>query len=514
MPKVLLPVPSVNESVSRPVVLDVVRQLLESTNLPASTPIIYPGELEKNQQVGTNLSPDNTPNILPFDERITIEVEENYEMERLLSTAVYREENQFIFRDMALETYIKPLYSSQEITINVRYRALDRTQANRWRDNIRSLVSMNRDVLMHTLSYHYQIPPEMILILQEIHRLRENVAPYGQNWDTYFGLYATQRASIITTLAGTVPAWAISEKQLRVVGWFDFEGVPEVGGRENDGESWTIGFAYKFRFEKPIACAMSYPVMIHNQLLDEKYRRFVADMPEKHERSYNLTTGFLTEFEKGAQLNGIPSGYAIPAFDEFYPSDMLPDTTRVFTALTSIDQNDPLYLFTLTELGTFDFDPEVLEFLKGEIPYLTKPYFSLFNISLYSQHDWLHYSNIKIDSNFRVTSSKPLDLRKYHHVRFSIVDDWTKLSKDALDRLRKYGKVVIKCLEAIGYNGEIPTELIDAIYAGNGYVTREVMRGIINVMDRLDALRKVDYEKRYCFNTVGVLFVQAYRAPS
>lgn len=521
MPKVLLPIPSVNESVSRPVVFDVVRQLLESTQLPANTPIIFPGDLEKVQQAGSNLTPDATPNILPFDERITLEVEENYEMERLLATAVYREENQFLFRDMALETDIRPLYSPQEVTINVRYRALDKAQATRWRDNIRSLVSLNRDVLMHTLSYHYQIPPEMMLILKEIHRLRENVAGYGQDWDTYFGLYATQRASVITTLAGTAPAMAISEKQLRVIGWFDFEGVPELGSRENDGESWTISFAYKFKFEKPIAAVMGYPIMIHNQLLDEKYRLTEMDTPEKHQRSYSLSTGFLTEFEKGHDFLTISAGYAIPAFDEFVPGDVLPESLRVVTSLTSIDPDDPLYLFTLTELGTLEFDPDMVDFLKGEIPFLTKPYASLFNLSLYSGKEWLHHSNLRIDSNFRVYATKLLDLRKYHHVRLSIIDDWTLLTPAALERLRHYGKFLIKCLEAISYRGEIPDVLIDAINnarGGKGIIPREVLRHLVNVMDRVSLFstppKASDFGNQYNFNSMGVLFVEAYKLPS
>jgi hypothetical protein len=49
-------------------------------------------------------------------------------------------------------------------------------------------------------------------------------------------------------------------------GWFDFQAVPEVGGKEDEADTWTIGFDYHFHYEKPIECAMYYPLMVHNPM--------------------------------------------------------------------------------------------------------------------------------------------------------------------------------------------------------------------------------------------------------
>jgi len=157
MPKLVLPVPETIESVTRPVVLDVVRQLAKYTALPEAR-IYFPGDMEKDRQPGTSISDDKLFNTFGSTPKITIEVDEDYEAERMLTSAVYRPENLFIFRDDRLETSIKPVYSSTEITINFRGRFMDKVAATRWRDDVRARVSMERQEFLHDMTYHYLIP--------------------------------------------------------------------------------------------------------------------------------------------------------------------------------------------------------------------------------------------------------------------------------------------------------------------------------------------------------------------
>ena len=238
MPKITLPIPETSASCTRPVVVSIVKDLIDMTGIPKDVNIFYPGDSEKAFQPGSDIATHQTGiNTTPFSSRIQIEVDENYEMDRLLSTAVYQTENLFIFRDDRIDTFIKPVYSSADITINFKYRAIDKTSAMRWRDDIRTRVGMMWDMRMHEVSYHYLIPPEFLVILKELHRMRENVYPYGETYDQYFQANITKNATVFTTLAGTHAAWGIAEKQLRIMGYFDFEGVPEQGSKEDDGDS-------------------------------------------------------------------------------------------------------------------------------------------------------------------------------------------------------------------------------------------------------------------------------------
>ena len=158
MPNLFLPIQDTNLSVSRPVVHGVIKDIFEFTNIPENTMISFPGDLDTMQQPGSDIGKINQQtgiNTTPFSDRIFIEVEEDYEMDRILSTANYRAENTFIFRDDRVEVGIRPIYSSSDVTINFKFRSADKAAAMAWRNYIKTRVSMNWDQRIHKINYHY-----------------------------------------------------------------------------------------------------------------------------------------------------------------------------------------------------------------------------------------------------------------------------------------------------------------------------------------------------------------------
>lgn len=510
MPKLYLANPGIHESVTRPIILDITRQLFEATGIPATTNILYPGDTERAKQPGSTINagdPNFSPATLPFTNRMRVVVEENYEAERMLSTAVMRPEHLPVFFDESIETVIKPVYSSQDITINFQYRAQDKNQAMRWRDEIRGRFSMGREQRLHDITYHYLIPPEFLVILEEIHRMREAVAGYGETFEQWFTKYASQRLSKLSTLGGTQESWGVSERQMRIVGWFDFEGAPEQGEKDSDGDSWTISFGYKFKYDKPIGCDMFYPLMIHNQLI--KYRPDQPiKLPDAQLKSYSNSAWNFGFFESGRQLLGIPDGYSVPAWDEFIPASVPVDTLRVVTALCSIDTSeggDPQLLMSLQQLGgEVEFHPAIVRFLLKEVQNLTKPYSSPFLVNLYRNSQLLPHDKLRIDAGLNVYSTELLSLRNYYHVRIGLVTDLELLSDAAKTRLREDGEALALILSALGAEVCIPPIL------GNNYVTRAEFTKAVGCSNR-EKLMRGDGQIRQ-FNTVQSLTIEAIRA--
>jgi len=495
MPNLFLNISDTQLSVSRPIVHGIIKDLFDLTNIPESTFISFPGDLDTMQQPGSDISkitqqPGITTN--PYSDRVFIEVEEDYEMDRILSTANYRVENTFIFRDDNVEVSLRPIYSSSEVTINFKYRASDRPKAESWRNYIKTRVSMNWDQRIHKVDYHYLVPLEFLIIIKEIHRLMENVDGYGVELNEYLKTGFTNRATVMTTQAGTRAAWAIVESQIRIIGHFDFDLVPEKSSKEDDADAWTIGFAYKFKYEKPLACTMRYPLMIHNQLLPQNYRNNPLtdklDPLEGKEFGFSLSSELFYHFEKNNEtarlwaLNGW-SGVSIPSYDEFVPNGTIPGTDRVFTALISVDLNDPHKLLSLRELGEYSLNPAVLDFLIDEGPYLTKPGLSIFSLSMYRGSLLLDADALIVDSDLNVYSTYVLSLRKYYHIRLSVQRDLTTINQAAIDRLRKHGDAALVVLDFIDptlkTNNNLPPIL------GNNYITRESMTNVINILNNI-----------------------------
>lgn len=444
MPKILVEVPDTVESVMRPVVLDITRALFKNTSITDDIRILFPGDLQRAQQVGAAIDKTGDDVVkFPFTSQMSIEVTEDYVPERLLDNATFRPENLFLFQDDALQAYIRPVYGFTHTTLNFKYRAKDKTEAIRWRDGIRNHTTMNREQFLHDIKYHFLLPLEMMVILKEIHRMRENVAPYGEPFDQYFSEHRSPALVFLTNQSGSQGRWGVQQAQARVQGWFDWEGVPEAGGKEDDADTWTISFAYHFHYDKPIACTFDYPLVVHNQFMDAKYRPGPEEMPppslETMQLNYSWAAAKLYPFEAQNSLwpLNIRQGYSIPAEDEFIPSQIIPGTQRVFTALIQIDPANRRFLLNLKDLGAdVEINPAMTCCLNSEWQYMTKPWWSVFNLSLYVGYDMLDWKLLTVDQNLNVFTTFDLDLRKVYHLRFSIYKDLRTINQNALKRLQ------------------------------------------------------------------------------
>lgn len=518
MPKIFLPVNETAESVLRPVVLDITRRLLKDTGIPSDTRILYPGDFQAALIPGTSINPetaatnpDNKDTIrLASASQVTIDVQETYPEAELLNSAVHVNENLFIFKDLKLETSIRPVYTSSEVVINVRFRARDKASAERWRDEIRARIAMRREGAMHEVKYHYLIPAEMLIILQEIHRMRETVAPYGEDWETYFANNSSKRVHELTNQSGSVKRLAVAETQQRIQGMFDFTGMPEKGEKDADAATWTISFAYKFFYQKPIGCSMFYPLMVHNQFLDQKYRPTDEEQPpysaDTKIQQATLSGLSMSIFEANTQAyrRSHLRGYAIPSCDEFLPVTVLPATMRIYTALTMLDLEpggNPRFMLNLADNGYLEFDPEVLAFMKKEAQYMGKEYRSVFALSLYEGINIAGSEKLMVDPDLNVFSTIDLDPRKYYHVRLALVTDWEYLTRDAWERLRNAGPVLIKLIAAIG-PWAIDRGLTNCILP-NGVVPKQCMTTITEGINRNEG------KEAYNFNTVQYLSIEA-----
>lgn len=456
MPHVTATVSNLEASVERPVVFDIVRQVMEITQISSQTPIRFYGDENKSAQKGSTITSDGKgENRWNFDNKLEITIDENYELDRMGSTAIKEAENQFIFLDKALQTTIKPAYASTEVKVSFRYRSRDKNQANRWRNEIRSRTSQQRGVQLHKVAYHYGIPPQFIKLLGEVWRLREAQAGYGEDYNTYLAQHLTEKAQLIGALNGEHVQWVIAELQGRIQGMFEFEGVPEKPEKDNEnGDAYVTAFNYRFYYDKPIQCVMRYPLVIHQQLLDTHWRpeERVRPVPATP-KTYTLSSQAFAKFESDQQSLEIKAneGVSVPDLDfEFIPGYIIPATLRCMTVLCGISEEDKRSLLQLDDLPEVNLDADVLEFIaKSEAPFMTKPYASILHMSLYENQFLRDGSNIVIGGDLSVKATKDLNMRTVHRLRLSMVGDLSLLTPEAIDRLKDWPAAGEKILEAI-----------------------------------------------------------------
>lgn len=455
MPNLSQVIAETKQSVTRPIILDIVRQIREITKIPTSTPILYADDIGKVYQPGSAITEDPSEKTLfPLNDKITIEVEEEYDSGTVYNMAVAYAEQAAIFNDKQIGVLIKPVYTSVNININFKYKTKSKSLAERWRNDIRTRYAMMRDVNLHQVSYHYVIPLDFIEILKEIHKLRETYGAYGDSFSKYLTDHSTQRLTDITNQAGNLVQQAIAETQMRIVGYFDFESAPEKIENQEDSDGWIGSFTYKFRYEKPVECNIRFPVMIHNQVINEMYRpvKEAYDI-DNQVQNFSLSLGAFNYFEAQLQAEkyiNFKSTITVPSFDEFIPQTVPSAMSGIFNALCQISINDLRYLLDLKDLGDIDIDPDILEFIqKVEYPYITRPYKSFLNLSLYRSMALAREDSILLNDQLKVYSTTDLSIRTSHRVRLNVLTDLNYVDKAAIDRLKEFPKAFVKIFSAV-----------------------------------------------------------------
>lgn len=459
MPNISIMTPELVSSVIRPSILEITKQVQEITEISKDTKILFNGGLEASYQKGSTMSDSQNERdrlSIPYSNQLQIEIDNTYNEGMVLSTAVRQAEHLPIFNDPNLGIIIKPIYSVNNFTINFKFRSESETAGLRWRDSIRTHISMMRDVNLHNVDYHYLIPPAYIVILKEIHKLRETTDPYGETFEEYLANYASTKITAISNQSGSQIGLGVAESQIRILGLYDFDIAPEKQERDGEGSAWTTTFGYKVSFSLPIAVNMKYPFMIHNQMLDnEFFEQEPSTDLDKYNKSYTSSMTALQYFESNVELDEILNRnklIRIPKFDEFVPTSKPFATAPVFTALCSLLEDNRKLVLNLREMGDFEIDPDILDMLEQEYHYLTLPYKSIFHVSLYKWSALTTDKKIKVDKDLNVMSTEDLSLRVNHRVVFSMVTDLTMLDRPALQRLKRFPKAGRKALLAINAN--------------------------------------------------------------
>lgn len=481
MPKVLHANDGVRESVTRPVVFDIVRQIQRWTGLH-DMPVIFPGDSEYALMPSSTIDNEPAFNNAPGRAVMRLSVKEDYQTDRLLSTAVHQQDYPEFFYDDRLMVFMRPVYSPTLLTLEFEYHSTDVNNARRWRDEIRTRISTNRDIRTHIVNYSYLVPKEFEPLLAHIHELREAQAGYGEDLDTYLANHFTQNVTKITNMGEQKgnERWAVVEQQGRIMGKFDWSEVPDEPQRAGDTSRYRQVFTYQVFYDCPIATAVDYPVLVHNQLIDDRYlmhqpkddiQRF-----ESHGSRSNTAIGAF-EVDRMARPT-IKSGLRLPEFHEFYPRTAPRKTLQVLSALVAVEEGNRT-IMNFNEIDeNWEFRQEFIDYMKYDHAWVHKYGESLINLVVYDNHTPLDHSMFSMDENLNVILNFDPDLRRTYYVRLALLMDPSELSKPAIDRARENAEGMILIGAALCPNlvkqGYLPQVL------GDNYVGRKEAEKFFN----------------------------------
>lgn len=452
MQQVVLEIPNIEENIARPVVSAVVRDLSQKLGIPDTTKIRFIGSGTALPLSGTSLDDKNTLGRLPGDQYITIDASEEYDENNAMSVAVYQKEIPAFFRDDKLGVMLKPVYQRITNSITIKCVATDKTTADNWVSTIKRRFSQRVVENIHVAEYSFPIPPTFVAILVEIHRLRENNKGYGEDIGKWLNNCFVNRQTTITDQAGNNPKIVVREKQIQIMGWFDFTDQPPKVQKEGDTGTWSIEFTYQFGYDRVESMVMRYPFMVHNQLLTNRYYddvpvedyhrilRFYSNSRDADTRFVDYPSGLETIVKQGS--------LSIPTFDTWKPSVTPNHYVTFLKVMLQVDKHNPKAIMSLTQLGDWKLADDLIRFLRQRPRTILMPYNNIINIQLYRGNQLMDCNRLIISEDLDIHYSDNLDERSVYHLSISALINVYKLDAITLANLAKEGLLFLRYLIA------------------------------------------------------------------
>jgi len=439
MPQFSYPIPDIYQMITRPVIVSVIKQIMEGTGISKDAFIEYKGE---HNQVPTWRSFISKENIqdqgakMVFIEKVQVDVEENPLEEFILSTPYHYPDNKKVWEDPTLGITLSPFYERAEYTVNFTYRTPDKGTATQWRSNMMRRMKIKFSDMSMIARYQIIIPQLIIHFLNQFYKMRENIAGYGDTWNDYFLKNRLQHMVKLVDQAGNNPEIAFDETQLDILGNFQFTDAPKEE-RQEDGSCYTISFSYKFRFDHPRGFVLKYPLVIHNQLVPRDFRPPTPHRYDPHailgNSSQSMSRYDVIIQQVGGKKEGLIGGHLVPWFDDWSPDKGYHNTSPLLQLLCKIDADDPTALIDLRALqgSGLKFSDTLRDYMAANHRDLQKHAACGIHYAVYVNNDMLDSREYYVTKDLVVRTRNTMDMRNVYHVVIFIMNDLLSLTPDA-----------------------------------------------------------------------------------
>lgn len=453
MPSVTIPLPDIEQIVVRPTVYQVIDQVRDILGMTKDAEVIYAGKRGIVRATGSAISELNQDNEAKFssDNYITIEVVEDYDTDAVQEIQSHSWDNAPVFSDPKLNFSLRPIYLPSKMEITFSYQSTNETEVRQWVATQITKANRGRDTHLHHIVYSYPLPMEFLIALDDVHRLREANEGYGESLMEYFNNHRVNRVSVMTNQAGEKAIPVIREKQAQIVGAFDFTVSPEKPEFIKEKGVWASRFVYRYTYWRPDQCFLHYPIAVHNDFMPDIYLKHLESAVDYDTRQAYYSHGMAAAnmFALGSRVSTprYPAPrLVIPSYDDFDP-EVKKHTATIFMARCFLDETKR-DLISLHELGDYEIDSDVMEFLSSEYPYLSKLFFSVFHVEHYINGELQHYEKLEVTPDLMIRSREPLSMRDVHHVRLAGLPEINHPLYNALRRLAEHPRAFVKVISS------------------------------------------------------------------
>lgn len=436
---------NIESSVDRPVLIRVVEDVRKFLGFNKS--VYY--NIDENDKVDKEKNPlgDIESYSSPQTEKIEISNVENTEEDTELSLAIINPDYQDIYIDKDIDAAFRPLHIKKRHTLTFKYFNKSKSKVNNLINRLRVKPTSSDWSVIHNLEYSYVLPGYLSNLLIEINTLKNTrlVSPVDLN--QYINNTFDRRVDMINPEDGDVLKVDIGIKEIQqnVLGLIKTPMGNIKKEFDEEEASWFVEFEYEFTYDSPIQLLVHYPLVVYNNLISKKYRE-VLNLT----KPATCTDGIYTKGSQGlmdiskakvSQYLAAPKNSyykSIPAEDSFHAQKPDPYTVRILSILTTVDDDDASALFNINDIPKIRFKDTILDFMKTEYQFMSRPYESIFFFELIKDGVKDYSNKIIVDADLNLRTEFDMDLKSIYRVMINATIDLNILKPNNLKRIEDY----------------------------------------------------------------------------
>lgn len=447
MPVFYSPLPNDTDTVTRPAVIGVFKELLAIYGLPTQRRIVYT-DLVKQP---ANTTPTDVTSVknalqhrlarLPSEPCYLLEVDERLTPENINHSGIAARNRPALLYDAETGYTVKlsTLFTEYEVRVTLQSDSL--VELNNFRNTVAVRQGMGQSHNQHTILYNSFLPSKAAYIFRLITAAGKDSPPTLNEVLERLGNIMSPAGSLLGSSTGKISDIGFTFNVPDILGNIADNQLPDPVERDQESGTYAISFVYQFAFEKPSGVFVHFPVIVNNELLPLN----VVDRPRQIDTQYPFMFGHTAEItlqyleQRRMAFRGLKLDLLTryPDYDKIELKSRLPAYVPLMQLLCQLD--DTLILCSLKELGDIEVDSDILAFLlESEAPYLHTPYQSIFHVGLSLNESLGREALVRTQTTGEVTLYYPTDKKKRHRLHVSICISPELLSPEALRRLLNY----------------------------------------------------------------------------
>lgn len=449
MPNATIVLADTYEQIQRRVAVGVSRHLARIMRLPKETMINIPGESETTPMNGGSFQDCCYDVKFPASTKILMTFSEEVDESTSLTTAVKTKQNFAVFQDQVRGIVIRPITRIVKMVCTIKMTGQSGPVVQKWVDELRTRFSAGRVEIPLDLEYHYSLPDRLHEILMGLHATAQKSSVQLPEFKDWFHEHTPVATTVVTTLIDTAPRLVYIERQLGVLGWFDYQTGPPNPERDGDDGAWSSSVSFTIQYSRPHEFYAVWPLLVHNQVVPKALRpRVLAPTAFERDQRVSRLKGTLDKPLNEQRWLGQPY-LRVPAIDDWPVPDKLRHRATFFTGLAQLKDSDKRTLLDLTKLDKLQLHPAIIEYYRHKGPDAIGSGQGIFEFNLYQNNEHMGSNLLTVTHDCLVKATVDLDITRYYHVEISLVTNWYELTRDTKQCLRRYPTVVMLLARAL-----------------------------------------------------------------